>query len=384
MKKISILSLHLGYGGIEKSVVSLANELCKKYDVEIAVCYNLYDKCVFDLDKRVKVNYLNSKEIIPNHKELREALHSFNIFKIIKQSFFASKVLRARKRSVTNYIKNCSSDVIISTRDIFNSWTGKYAKEGIIKIAWEHNHFHGNMKYAKKIVDSVSNIDTLVLVTNELNDFYNKELKNKKCRTICIPNCIESIPKDVSKLNDKRFISVGRLSPEKGYMDLLKVFQMFDSKHPGWVLDIIGDGSEVDSLKEYISTNHLEDKITLHGFQGKDYIEKIMMKSSIYLMTSHTESFGIVLIEAMSYGIPCIAMDSAEGARDIIINDKNGYLIKDRNFESMIQMMEKLADNNELRNKMGKNARESISKYTSDVIGEKWIDLIEKSGANER
>ena len=84
MKKISILSLHLGYGGIEKSIVSLANVLCEKYEVEIATCYKLYDKCVFDLDKRVKVLYLNDKSIVPNHESLRKALKSKNIISLIK------------------------------------------------------------------------------------------------------------------------------------------------------------------------------------------------------------------------------------------------------------------------------------------------------------
>ena len=55
MKKVSILSLHLGYGGIEKCVVTLANSLCSKYEVEIAVCYKLYDKPAFDIDDRVKI-----------------------------------------------------------------------------------------------------------------------------------------------------------------------------------------------------------------------------------------------------------------------------------------------------------------------------------------
>ena len=67
MKKISILALHLGYGGIEKCVVNLANTLCEKYIVEIATCYRLYDKSVFDLDERVKVKYLN-KDLKPNHE----------------------------------------------------------------------------------------------------------------------------------------------------------------------------------------------------------------------------------------------------------------------------------------------------------------------------
>ena len=68
MKKISILALHLGYGGIEKCIVNLANALCENYDIEIAVCYKLYDKPSFDIDKRVKIKYLN-KDIVPNNIE---------------------------------------------------------------------------------------------------------------------------------------------------------------------------------------------------------------------------------------------------------------------------------------------------------------------------
>ena len=68
MKKISILSLHLGYGGIEKSIIALANLLCEKYTVEIACTYCLYDKPAFVLDKRIKVKYL-TKDIAPNKEE---------------------------------------------------------------------------------------------------------------------------------------------------------------------------------------------------------------------------------------------------------------------------------------------------------------------------
>ena len=84
MKKISILSLHLGYGGIEKSIVSLANLLSKKYNVEIAVCYKLYDKSVFDLDDSINVKYLNDSSIVPNHKSLKSAIHGKNLKKIFK------------------------------------------------------------------------------------------------------------------------------------------------------------------------------------------------------------------------------------------------------------------------------------------------------------
>ena len=91
MKKIFILSLHLGYGGIEKSIVTLANVLCTRYDVEIATCYKLYNECVFKLDDRVKVLYLNDEEIVPNRESLKEAINSKNPFKIFKEGSFSSK-----------------------------------------------------------------------------------------------------------------------------------------------------------------------------------------------------------------------------------------------------------------------------------------------------
>lgn len=383
MKKISILSLHLGYGGIEKSIVSLANLLSKKYNVEIAVCYKLYDKSVFDLDDSINVKYLNDSSIVPNHKSLKSAIHGKNIKKIFKEFAYSLKVLHYRKNGMINYIKSCDSDVIISTRDIFNEWLSLYGKDDVLKIGWEHNHFHDNYKYAHKIIHSAKKLDYLVLVSMDLLEFYKRKMSNYKCMCIYIPNCIESIPQKLSKLNEKRLISVGRLSPEKGYLDLLKVYKQLRNDYPNWVLDIIGDGKERDNLERYIKNNNLEKYVTLHGFQGKEYIDKLMNKSSIYLMTSFTESFGIVLIEAMSHGLPCIAFSSAEGAREIINSGENGYLIKNRNYEMMIKKISDLIENPEERKKIGKNARKSIKKYTSDVVGEEWLTLIEESDVYE-
>ncbi|MBR3210498.1 MAG: glycosyltransferase [Bacilli bacterium] len=383
MKKISILALHLGYGGIEKSIVSLANVLCKRYQVEIATCYKLYKESVFPLDKKVKVVYLNKDYITPNHESLRDALQSKNIIRILKEGSFSTKVLYYRRKNMVRYLKKCDSDVIISTRDIFNTWSSLYARDEALKIGWEHNHFHEDEKYARKVVDSAKKLDYLVLVSNELQNYYQKRLSGSKCMCIYIPNCIDSFPPKKSSLRSKRLISVGRLSPEKGYLDLLKVYQILNQKYPDWKLDIIGDGKERKALELFIRSHHLEKSVTLHGFQSKDYIDQMMQDSSIYLMASHTESFGIVLIEAMSHGLPCIAMDSAEGAREIIRSGENGYLIKNRNTNMMVRKIGDLIRDRDERVKIGENARKSVGKYTSDAIGEEWFTLIEESDVYE-
>lgn len=383
MKKITILSLHLGFGGIEKCITSLANALCSKYDVEIACCYKLYEKPAFDIDKRVSVVYLNDESIIPNHDEIKSAIKSFNIFKIIKEGFYSLKVLYYRRSRMISFLKKCESDVVISTRDIFNFWASKYLKNNIIKIGWEHNHFHDNYKYAEKIVKSVSKLDYFVLVSSDLKKYYEEKLKDYKVKCIYIPNSIDEVPKDTSDLKEKNFISVGRLSPEKGYMDLFKIMKDVFEIYPDWHLDIIGDGSEKTNLDNYIKSNKLSKNIKLHGFQKKDYINKMLHNSSIYLMSSYTEAFGIVLIEAMSHGVPCIAFSSAEGAREIIEDGVNGYLINNRDSDEMINKIKDLVESISKRKKMGEAARKSIVKYTGDVVFKQWFKLIEESDFNE-
>lgn len=383
MKKVSILALHLGYGGIEKCIAALANILCDKYQVEIAVCYKLYDKPAFHIDERVKIKYLNNKKIVPNKDEFKQALKDKNFVKMFKEGMFSLKVLYLRRKNMVNYIKKCKSNIIISTRDIFNYWLCDFAPDNVVRIGWEHNHFHENYKYASNITNSAKKLDYLVLVSSDLQKFYEKELKKSNCVAVYIPNTIEKIPELVAPLETKRFVSVGRLSPEKGFLDLLKIYTKLAKVHPDWTLDIIGDGEEKITLEEYIKNHDLKDKVTLHGFRDKDYIDNILHDSSIYLMTSYTESFGIVLIEAMSHGVPCVAFDSAEGAREIIQSGSNGYLVKNRNFDAFVLKVNSLIEKKEERKRIGKLARESVDKYTGDKVGSEWISLLEESGVYE-
>lgn len=377
MKKISILSIQMGYGGIEKSIVSLANILCKKYKVEIACTYRMYDDPVFDLDERVTVKYLieNRK---PNRREFHYYLKKKRFIKAFKEGLKGIKTLYLKRKTMIDYIKSTDSKVIISTRDIYNRWLGDFAKPRVKKIGWEHNHHHNNKLYALNVIRSSRKLDYLVLVSKDLNRFYKREMRNYPCKCVCIPNVIEKMPGRLAKLENKKLISVGRLSKEKGYLDLLKIYSQVMKKYPDWTLDIVGDGAEKEKLEKFIENNKLENNVTLHGFRNRDYIDKLFKESSIYLMTSHTESFGIVLIEAMSHGVPCIAFSSAEGAKEIIQSGKNGYLIKNRNHNAMVKKITDLIKNEDMRKEIGKAARHSVKKYTTEVVENKWYKLIEK------
>lgn len=302
--KISIIVLHLGFGGVENSICTLANMLCNYYDIEIISTYKLLEKPAFELNPKINVKYL-IPNLSPNKSELKNALKNMNIINIIKEFNTSIKILFLKKYKLIKEIKKINSSFIITTRHIHNKWVGKYAKKNIIKIAQEHNHHNNNYKYINKLLKSLKNINYLIPVSEELSKFYKEKLKNKKTQVIYIPHTLDIFPKEISKLDSQNIISIGRLSKEKGFYDLIKVFKKIYEKNKNCKLKIIGDGIEKDFLNSIILKENLSNNIEICGFKNKKEISKLMLNSSIYLMTSYTESFGLVLIEALSYRNTC-------------------------------------------------------------------------------
>ncbi|MDD2435779.1 MAG: glycosyltransferase, partial [Bacilli bacterium] len=304
MKKISILVLHMGFGGVEQAVSSLANMLVEKHHVEIVSLYKLENDCPFKLNKKINIKYLSIYR--PNKKEFKAAINNKNILKIITEGIKATKILYLRKKLMKKYIKKCDSNIIISSRILFHGLVGKYAKHNVIKIAQEHRHHNNECKYIATLIKNLNNIDYLMPVSQELTDCYSIILNkyNKHTKVIYIKHVLDSIPDKVTYKNNKKLITIGRLSPEKGYLDLIEIFKLLYKKDNEYTLDIFGDGIELLAIKEKINNYHLEKAITLHGFQKKDVINKYLEQSGLYIMTSYEESFGLVLIEAMAYGIP--------------------------------------------------------------------------------
>lgn len=375
MKKVTILSLHLNTGGVEKCITDLANYLCNYYEVEIISVYKLKNKPAFDIDDRVNIKYLTTS-VKPNRLEFNRALKSKNIINIIKEGYKASRCLYLKKHRTIKAIKKCDSDFIISTRDIFNDWLGKYGKSKCVKIGWEHNHHHKDIDYIDKLVESCKGLDKLVLVSKSLKEFYEDRFQEKEinCRCIFIPNTIDYIPTEINNLDNNNIVSVGRLSKEKGFIDLIEVFKKAHDKNPNLHLDIVGDGPQRSKIEAKIKEYNLSKSIKLHGFLDSEDVHKILSKSSLYVMTSLTESFGIVLIEAMSHGLPCIAFDSAEGACDLI-KDKE-LLINDRDIDKMALKINELLNDSDKMKKIGNKNREFSLNYDTEKVMKLWRKIL--------
>lgn len=375
--KVTILALHLGYGGVEKAISSLSNILIDKYDVEIISVYKLYNKPAFYIDDRVKIKYLLDTELSPNKKELKDAIRSKNPIKILNEGMKSVKILKLKSSKMIEAIKKIDSGIVISTRIEHNKLLSEYGNKNLITIAQEHTYHNENEKYIKDLVESCKNIDYFMPVSQMLTDFYKKYFEGTKTNCVFIPHSLDYIPREVSALENKKIISIGRLSPEKGFDDLLDVFKIVNNQKKDWKLDIIGDGVLKDQLINKVMEYSLQDNVTLHGYKDKEFINKQLSNSSIYVMASHEESFGLVLIEAQSFALPCIAFDSAKGACEIIEDKVNGYLIKDRSKKDMADKIIKLIDDIELRRDMGRYSRDNSYKYSKNNISSMWFEFLQ-------
>lgn len=365
MQKITIMNLHLGVGGIEKYISSLTKMLGKDYDISLIITYKLMEHPAFSISSKIKITYLIDEG--PNKDDIKKCIKRRNLAKLFKEGIKAIRILYLKRTRTIKAIKSIDADFVITTRTYETRLVNKYLKNNkIIKIATDHNY--PTNKYKKELIRNLNNYDKLIVVNDEIKNIYKREIGSK---VECIHNVLDINSNLKSKLDTKNIISIGRFSKEKGYLDLIDVMSLIVKKDKDVKLTLIGDGEEKEAIKEKIKALNLEDNIKLTGFLNQLEIEKYMLESSVYVMSSITESFGLVLLEAMNYALPCIAFDSASGPRELL-QDGIGILIKNRDKEQMAEKILSLLNDKKLLKQYSEKSLKQVKNYTPKNAKEKW------------
>ena len=378
--KITIYALHLGLGGVENYLITLANMLSKDNDVTIISTYKTKEDPGFPISDKVKLIYLMNTE--PSLQMVKQYYKEMKFLKAISKLFQNGIVLLKKYLLNIRIIKEDSADIIITSRIFHNKLVGKYASSNIVKIATEHNHHNNDMKYISSLSQSLENFNYLVPISINLTEFYKNKNGFNKLKVVHIPFYIDK-QKHRSKLNKPHFTYVGRLSPEKGIVDLIETIKLIKEFQNDAVFSIIGDGIEMEMAKKMISVYNLSDSVTFHGYLTKEYVNRLLLNSSFLLLTSFTESFGIVLLEAMSFGvIPC-AFDSAIGAVEVL-DGFDCLLIKNRNRIKLAETVVTLYNDVEIKQSLSQKMVDRSLEYSYDVMYQTWCNLIRSVSTNER
>ncbi|WP_066874765.1 glycosyltransferase family 4 protein [Clostridium mediterraneense] len=350
-------------GGVARTVTNLANAFDEltDYSIDIISCFkSCGQEQNYKINENISVKYLNIDINIKTNK-------------IYKQIYFIKEI--KKNLSYKDY------DFIISTNAHLNiySYLSLIGKKKTKLIACEHgayNHLEKGWRFITKLI--YRKVDKLILLTSKEIDLY-----KKFCKSIdVIPNILSFESDYISKQNNNKIISVGRIDTNKNYIDLIRAFAAIESKYSNWSVDIIGDGTdaEVSKLKKEIEKLNLKSKIVILNFTKN--IKEFYLNSDIYVMTSKSEGLPMVLLEAMNCGLPCISYDIKTGPSDIIEDNKNGFLVEELNIEMLQSKLSDLIQNKQLRINMGSAAREASKRFKKENIVLKWQEIFSEINFN--
>lgn len=378
MKKVRIIALHLAYGGIEKAIISMANLLSERYEVEIISVYNMPDSPAFRVDERVRIRYLLDET--PNREEWKAAVRDFRPIAVVNESVKSLRILTAKKRAVIDTVKSVHDGTLITTRHEDNLILSKYGDKNVLKIAQLHHDHRFEKKLLKDFAKNYGNIDVFTLLTPSLADEVREIMReNKHTKVEFLPNFLKNFPEspDLSS-REETILAVGRLDPVKGFDRLIRCFRSVHEKRPGCKLKIVGEGTERKRLEKMISEYALEDSVILSGRLDSEAVQCEMLKASVFAMSSHNEGFGFVIIEAMSCALPVIAFDVRVGPGYIIRDGVNGFLVRDGDEEEYAGRLLSVLESDEQRSNLARKAllrakdfsEENIGKFLFNIIGD--------------
>ena len=294
------------------------------------------------------------------------------------------KLMRQYRKMVTDVLMKDRPDIVISTlgRDI--SFVTKI-KDGSKKIGEAHTtkHFIRNFhlleqrnvifKYLTKFFRwhmdrQVNRLDALVVLTSQDEHDW-----GDKIPIYVIPNSFPFYPDKPSLCENKQAIIVGRYNSAKGYNYLIDAWKIVYQKHPDWIINIFGSGEYEDRVRKQIQDHGLQDVVIMNN--PIDHIMEEYLKSSIYVMSSVFEGFAMVLLEAMSCGLPCVSFDCPYGPRNVITDGEDGILVEYLNSHALADNICKLIENEELRKRMGSNGRHNVLRFSRETIMPQWVEL---------
>ena len=366
-------------GGMERVVIIKANYLAEKmgYDVSIVTTEQMGRPVFYPVSDKVHLHHLNVGIYVNFGKE-----------KYIRKVTSRFLKIREYRKALEKLLSEIAPDITVSTLGIDIDFLDKI-KDGSIHIG--ELHFPGNYRqlmaykmYSSCIPILVEKIRTrllkvkckkltrLIVLTKEEKSYW-KNATNVEI----IPNALSYFPDNISSCTSRKAIAVGRLVYEKGFDQLVESWRIVHEKYPDWSLSIYGQGDQKELLINRINQYNLNSVIEICE-PVKDIYPRFL-ESSIMLFPSRClDALPMVLIEAMSCGLPLVAFDAPCGPKDIITDGKNGFLVPSGNIELFAEKVSAMIKSEELRRTMGNSARQMSFDYQEDKIMNLWVRLFEE------
>lgn len=342
-------------GGIERVLSLLISEQIKKPELEITLVsqYKTFSIPHYQFPDNLKIVYLSHAPYDGSpasfHRLWLQLKNLKNVRSFFRNNRFDIIVSQAFPNAFTLYLAGVSPHKMISEEQVFYGYYNKLLRALRLLV------------YRK--------LKAVVVLTE-------KDRQNFLCHISnvwTIPNPVVLSERYHAPLQNKKIISVGRLEYQKGYDTLIRVFSEVHKNFPDWILEIYGEGTLRGKLQKKIDEYGLKEAFILKG--TTDNVYEKMREAAFFVLSSRFEGFGMVLVEAMSQGVPCVSFDCPNGPSDIITNEEDGLLVEDQNEAALTKSIERLIKNETLRKRLGSKAYDKVTIFSIEKIVDMWEDL---------
>lgn len=184
-------------------------------------------------------------------------------------------------------------------------------------------------------------------------------------------------PQSTSSCDSKKVIAVGRLDYQKGFDMLIHLWASVAKKHPDWQLTIYGEGKLRLDLEQQVKDLQLQDTVSLPG--RTTAIEEKYLESSIFVLSSRDEAFGLVITEAEACGLPIVTFDCPSAPAELVKDSTNGFIVPLGDEEAMADCICRLIEDASLRKEFGKASVAFAKQFHVDNIAKQWKELFEET-----
>lgn len=353
------------HGGIEKMLAQKINYWIANYGYEVVLCTSEQQNndFVYAVDSKLKhidlcINYFRDQSYF-HPKNLLKSISHFN--------------------SLRRLIKKEKPDVIISVNYTPEQFLLPFIAKQIPKVKEFHSSGVTLNNKPNTIIDKLKYQLFLLLGRYQAQVVLNEDEKKYYPfqHLFVIPNFITLNAIEEPLIREKTIISAGRIASVKQFDHLIKAWSLIAQDFPEWQVKIFGDGDETLSvkLKEIIR----EFKVpNIHLMGATSHLHEEMQKASVYAMTSATECFPMVLLEAQGAGLPIISYDCPNGPRNIIRTKQDGCLTPLNEISIFAEKLGIFITNESERKNIAVVAKHNVVHFSSKIVMEQWNDLLLK------
>jgi glycosyltransferase involved in cell wall biosynthesis len=381
---VRFLLLHAyGMGGTIRTTLSIAGHLAQRHDVEIVSLVRRRDEPFFPFPPGVRVTVIDDQRA-----RGRRRLARLPSLLVHPEDYAYPWAGPWTDWLLLRWLRSLHGGVLVTTRPVFNVLAARLARATVTTLGQEHLHFHSHRPaLTADIHASYGQLDALSVLTRLDHDRYGALLAKAATRVIQIPNPLPALDGAPATLDGRVIVAAGRLNWQKGFDLLIRAFATVAARHPDWELRIYGSGPQRTALELLIVEEGLQGRARLMG-RTPD-LGSALGQASLFALSSRFEGFGMVLIEAMSKGVPVVSFDCPSGPSDIVSDGEDGILVEPENVAALSDALLALIEDPERRRRYGEAAVRKAREYEIGRIGPQWDAVLEdltrgRSGAANR